>query len=173
MLSLSVADDKTKGVITALLSGLAYAFPQTRPNTDPASALSRDRCVEHYTQPHVPGESPRRELHHHRDLLQPHSAEHQYYIALYTACSIYVDDHGAADPVSVGEFSQRFANDRKQLDPVFDCYAALLQNAQALWPAVAANAIVRAALEFKTAVYVECTTGKMAVSPSIIPTISA
>ncbi|OBZ77658.1 hypothetical protein A0H81_02643 [Grifola frondosa] len=85
------------------------------------------------------------------------STDHQYFIALFTACTIYADDHCACDPEPVGQFAERFAHGERQLDPVLDCLADHIKTAYEFWPAIGATAIISSTLDFMTAVYVENT----------------
>ncbi|KAI1793271.1 terpenoid synthase [Ganoderma leucocontextum] len=93
------------------------------------------------------------------------SPEHQYYIALYNACLTYVDDLGNRHLEAIAQFSRRFATGEKQLHPALDVLTHLLKQSYDLWPRVGADAIISGTLEAVTAMYVEYTTGDMAVTP--------
>ncbi|KAI1793299.1 terpenoid synthase [Ganoderma leucocontextum] len=93
------------------------------------------------------------------------SPEHQYYIALYTACFLYVDDLGTRHLEAVSQFSRRFANGEKQLNPALDVFTDLLRQSYDLWPQVGADSIVSGTLEGVTAMYIEYTTSDMTVTP--------
>ena len=60
------------------------------------------------------------------------SAEHQQYIALYTACVLYADDLGSRHVEALGEFSRRFASGEEQLNPALQVFAGLLKQAHDL-----------------------------------------
>ncbi len=91
--------------------------------------------------------------------------EHQHYIALYTACILYVDDLGSRHLDAVTQFSRRFATGEKQLNPALDVLTDLLRQSYDLWPQIGADAIVSGTLEAVAAMYVECTTGNMPITP--------
>ncbi|KAI1794775.1 terpenoid synthase [Ganoderma leucocontextum] len=93
------------------------------------------------------------------------SFEHQYYIALYNACLTYVDDLGHRHLEAVSQFSRRFVAGEKQLNPALDVLTDLLKQSYDLWPQVGADVIISGTLEGVTAMYVECTTGDMTVTP--------
>ena len=93
------------------------------------------------------------------------SPEHQYYIALYTACILYVDDLGNRHLDALAQFSHRLATGQKQLNPALDVLIDLLRQSYDLWPQVGADAIVSGTLEAIAAMYIECTTGDMEVTP--------
>lgn len=92
------------------------------------------------------------------------SLEHQRYIALYTACMFYADDLGTRHLDAIGQFARRFAMGEKQLNPALDAFADVLRQSYDLWPQVGADAIISGTLEGVTAMYVEYTTGNMAVT---------
>ncbi|PIL22361.1 terpene synthase [Ganoderma sinense ZZ0214-1] len=91
--------------------------------------------------------------------------EHQRYIALYTACLLYVDDLGSRHLEAVAQFSRRFTTAEKQLNPALDVLTDLLRQSYDLWPQTGADAIVSGTLEAVAAMHVECTTGNMKVTP--------
>ncbi|KAH9918245.1 terpenoid synthase [Epithele typhae] len=93
------------------------------------------------------------------------SAEHQYFVALYTAFTFYADDHCGADPEPIGQFAQRFSEGAPQLDPVLDRFAAHIRRAFDLWPRIGANAIISGTFDSMTAMYIEYTTTGMAPIP--------
>ena len=93
------------------------------------------------------------------------SPKHQYYIALYTACILYVDDLGSRHLDALAQFSRRLATGQKQLNPALDVLTDLLRQSYDLWPQVGADAIISGTLEAIAAMYIECTTGDMAITP--------
>ena len=96
------------------------------------------------------------------------SFEHRYYIALYTACMLYGEDVGERDPSAVAQFARRLVSGRRQLSPIFDRLAELLQDAYSYWTDVGADAIISSTLDALTATFVEFTTSEMEISPSAI-----
>ena len=94
------------------------------------------------------------------------SADHQYFIALYTAFTFYADDHCGADPEPIGQFAQRFIEGEPQLDPVLDRFAAHIKHAYELWPRIGANAVISGTLDSMTAMYIEYTTQDMSTIPA-------
>lgn len=100
------------------------------------------------------------------EIVYPHiSDEHRYYVALYSAFLLYVDDLGSRHLEAVAQFSRRFASGEKQLNLVLDFFTDLLRQSYELWPQVGADAIVSGTLEAIAANYIECTTGGMVVTP--------
>ena len=93
------------------------------------------------------------------------SPQHQYYIALFTACVTYADDLGGRHIEALGQFSRRFATGEMQLSPALDVLADLLKQSYDLWPEVGADGIVSGTLIAITAMYIEYTTGNMQVTP--------
>ncbi|KAI0755151.1 isoprenoid synthase domain-containing protein [Daedaleopsis nitida] len=94
------------------------------------------------------------------------TAEHRYFIALYTACLMYVDDLGERDLDSVMRFTGRFAKGEEQPDSVLNCLAGLLRRTHELWTQYGADAIIAGTLDAVTAMYIEYTTQDMVVKPS-------
>ncbi len=92
--------------------------------------------------------------------------EHRYFIALYTACLMYVDDLGERDLDAVRRFTSRFAKGERQPDPILQCLAGLLGRAHDLWTQFGADAIIAGTLDAVTAMYIEFTTQGMVVKPS-------
>ncbi|PIL25584.1 terpene synthase [Ganoderma sinense ZZ0214-1] len=91
--------------------------------------------------------------------------EHQCYIALYTACIVYIDDLGNRHLEALANFSRRFVAGEKQPHPALDVLSDLLKESYDLWPDVGADAIVSGTLEAVSAMHVECTTGNMRIAP--------
>ncbi|EJF61095.1 terpenoid synthase [Dichomitus squalens LYAD-421 SS1] len=92
--------------------------------------------------------------------------EHRYFIALYTACLMYVDDLGERDLDAVMRFTGRFARGEKQPDKILQRLAQLLGSAHDLWTQFGADAIISGTLDAVTAMYIEFTTKDMVVKPS-------
>ncbi|TBU54657.1 terpenoid synthase [Dichomitus squalens] len=93
------------------------------------------------------------------------STEHQHYIALYTVCLLYADDLGIRHLDALSQFARRFSTGEKQLNPVLDKLTELMRQAYDLWPQVGADAIVSGTLEAVSAMYIECTSGDMKITP--------
>ncbi|EJF61101.1 terpenoid synthase [Dichomitus squalens LYAD-421 SS1] len=93
------------------------------------------------------------------------STEHQHYIALYTVCLLYADDLGIRHLDALTQFSRRFSTGEKQLNPVLNKLTELMRQAYDLWPQVGADAIVSGTLEAVSAMYIECTSGDMKITP--------
>ena len=94
------------------------------------------------------------------------TAEHRYFIALYTACLMYVDDLGERNLDAVMRFTGRFAKGETQPDPVLNCLADLLRRSHELWTQYGSDAIIAGTLDAVTAMYIECTTKDMPIAPS-------
>lgn len=92
--------------------------------------------------------------------------EHRYFIALYTACLMYVDDLGDRHLEAVMGFTGRFVRGEEQPDPVLNCLERLLRRAHELWPQFGADAVVAGTLDAVTAMYIEYTTQNMEVTPT-------
>nr|WMM66776.1 linalool synthase [Ganoderma sinense] len=92
--------------------------------------------------------------------------EHRYFIALYTACLMYVDDLGERNLDAVKRFTSRFAKGEHQPDPILQRLAELLGRAHDLWTQFGADAIIAGTLDAVTAMYIEFTTQGMVVKPS-------
>ena len=92
--------------------------------------------------------------------------EHRYFIALYTACLMYVDDLGDRDLDAVMRFTGRFARGEKQPDSILQRLADLLGCAHDLWTQFGADAIIAGTIDAVTAMYIEFTTQDMVVKPS-------
>ena len=92
--------------------------------------------------------------------------EHRYFIALYTACLMYVDDLGERDLDAVKQFTGRFAKGERQPNSILQRLAELLGRAHELWTQFGADAIIAGTFDAVTAMYIEFTTHGMAVKPS-------
>ena len=92
--------------------------------------------------------------------------EHRFYIALYTACLMYVDDLGERDLDAVMKFTSRFAKGEEQPNPVLNRLSGLLRRAHELWTQYGADAIVAGTLDAVTAMYIEYTARDLVIKPS-------
>ena len=92
--------------------------------------------------------------------------EHRYFIALYTACLMYVDDLGERNLDAVKQFTSRFAKGERQPDPILQRLAELLGRAHDIWTHFGADAIIAGTLDAVTAMYIEFTTQGMVVKSS-------
>lgn len=90
---------------------------------------------------------------------------HQKYVALYTACILYVDDLGGERLAPVQQFAARLTRGAPQLTPALDALAALLRDAHEMWPPIGADAIVSGTVDAVTGMYIEYTTKEMDISP--------
>ncbi|KAI0632035.1 terpenoid synthase [Trametes polyzona] len=98
------------------------------------------------------------------------SRDHCFFVARYTAYFIYADDFGG-EPARLNalrEFSRRFANKERQLDPVLERLAEMVRGADALWTDVGASAIISGTLDALSGFYVEFTTQGMVVKPGAV-----
>ena len=93
------------------------------------------------------------------------SPEHLYYVALYTAVILYIDDHGGKHLDAIRQFAARFAQGKKQLSPALDTLVDLMRGAHRLWTDVGADAIIAGTFDAVTAMYIECTTQDMEIKP--------
>ncbi|KAI0714026.1 terpenoid synthase [Cerioporus squamosus] len=93
------------------------------------------------------------------------SPEHLYYVGLYSAVILYIDDLGAEHLDAIQEFAARFTRGEKQLSPALDTLVDLLRDAHRLWNDVGADAIIAGTLDAVTAMYIECTTRDMEIKP--------
>ena len=91
------------------------------------------------------------------------SPEHLYFVALYTAALLYIDDLGSKHLDAVEQFAARFTRGEKQLSPALDVLVDLLQDAHRLYTKVGADAIVAGTLDAVTAMYIEYTTQNMEI----------
>ncbi|CDO77799.1 hypothetical protein BN946_scf184667.g2 [Trametes cinnabarina] len=96
------------------------------------------------------------------------SAEHRYYIAIYTACMLYGEDLGEHDADAVTQFGRRLVNGQRQLSPIFDRLAELLQRAHLYWSDVGADAIITGTVDALTATALEFATTGTPVAPSAL-----
>ncbi|KAI0670986.1 terpenoid synthase [Trametes maxima] len=96
------------------------------------------------------------------------SFEHRYYIAIYTACMLYGEDLGEHDPEAVTQFARRLVRGQKQLSPIFDRLAELLQQAHLYWSDVGADAIITGTVDALTATAIEFATTGTRVAPSAL-----
>lgn len=94
------------------------------------------------------------------------TAEHRYFIALYTACLMYVDDLGERNLDAVMRFTGRFAKGETQPDPVLNCLADLLRRSHELWTQYGSDAIIAGTLDAVTAMYIEYTAQNLVVKPT-------
>ena len=93
------------------------------------------------------------------------SAEHRYYIALYTACMLYGEDVGGQDPDAVSQFARRLVRGAPQVHPIFDRLASLLKEAHVYWTDVGADAIITGTVDALSATYIEFATTGMRIAP--------
>ncbi|KAI0643127.1 terpenoid synthase [Trametes meyenii] len=96
------------------------------------------------------------------------SFEHRYYIAIYTACMLYGEDLGEHDPEAVTQFARRLVRGQKQLSPIFDRLAELLQQAHLYWSDVGADAIITGTVDALTATAIEFATTGTRVAQSAL-----
>ncbi|KAI9058151.1 terpenoid synthase [Trametes sanguinea] len=96
------------------------------------------------------------------------SFEHRYYIALYTACMLYGEDLGEHDSEAVTQFARRLVRGQKQISPIFDRLAELLQQAHLYWSDVGADAIITGTVDALTATAIEFATTGTPVAPSAL-----
>ncbi|RPD62211.1 terpenoid synthase [Lentinus tigrinus ALCF2SS1-6] len=94
------------------------------------------------------------------------TSQHRFFIALYTACLMYVDDLGERDLDAVMRFTGRFAKGEEQPNPVLNRLAGLLRQAHELWTQYGADAIIAGTLDAVTAMYVEYTAQALVIKPS-------
>ncbi|KAI0770508.1 terpenoid synthase, partial [Fomes fomentarius] len=92
--------------------------------------------------------------------------EHRYFIALYTACLMYVDDLGERDLDAVMRFTGRFAKGEEQPDPVLNCLAGLLRRSHELWSQYGSDTIIAGTLDAVTAMYIEYTAQNLVIKPT-------
>ncbi|TFK83820.1 terpenoid synthase [Polyporus arcularius HHB13444] len=92
--------------------------------------------------------------------------KHRFFIALYTACLMYVDDLGERDLDAVMRFTGRFAKGQDHPDPVLNRLAGLLRQSHELWPQYGADAIIAGTLDAVTAMYIEYTAKHLVIKPS-------
>ena len=94
------------------------------------------------------------------------TAAHRRYIALYTACSVHVDDVvNEVTAAAVQEFGCRFVRGEAQCLPALDRLAALLRDAYTFYGTVSADAIVTCTIDAMAALGIEYTTQKMEIVP--------
>ncbi|KAF8887830.1 isoprenoid synthase domain-containing protein [Infundibulicybe gibba] len=63
--------------------------------------------------------------------LYPHlSTSTRYYICIFAACTIYLDDLAPKDATVVKEFNMSFLQNKKHMHPILDCLAILLRTTQ-------------------------------------------
>ncbi|KAI0714027.1 terpenoid synthase [Cerioporus squamosus] len=92
--------------------------------------------------------------------------QHRFFIALYTACLMYVDDLGERDLDAVMRFTGRFAMGKEQPNPVLNRLAGLLRQSHELWTQYGADAIIAGTLDAVTAMYIEYTAQDLVIKPS-------
>lgn len=85
------------------------------------------------------------------------------WIALFTACAIYVDDRFLKDSHLISEFQERFICGNHQGDPALDAFASLLRETYVHYDPVAANFILTSTLNGITAIILEEDTKNMQV----------
>ncbi|KAH9924290.1 terpenoid synthase [Epithele typhae] len=95
------------------------------------------------------------------------SPAHRRFVALYTACLTHIDDNGSSAAVSAAQhFSRRFARGERQMLPALETLARLLrEDVYELFPSVGADAIVSNSIDAVTSMYLEYSTGRMAITP--------
>lgn len=93
------------------------------------------------------------------------SPKHQYYVAVYTASLLYIDDLGNCDLEGVKQFSGRLITGKKQLSPALESLAELMRSAYELWTDVGADAIVSGTMDSVLGMYIEHTTQDMEIKP--------
>ena len=76
-----------------------------------------------------------------------------------------MDDIGKPHLDALAQFSYRFAKGEKQPNPVLERLVELMKESYDLWPQMGADAIVSATLDSISAMYVECTSGDMEITP--------
>ena len=97
----------------------------------------------------------------------PHtSREHQRFVAIYTACLVYIDDLGQRNLTALEQFARRFGRGEPQLHPALDCVANLFRTTlYELWAPVSADAIMLSTFDTVTAMYVEAVSHGSVLSP--------
>jgi hypothetical protein len=85
------------------------------------------------------------------------------WIALFTACAIYVDDKFLKAPQLIYEFHKRFICGTPQGDPALDAFASLLRDTYTHYDHVAANFILTSTLNGITGVVLDADTKDMQV----------
>jgi hypothetical protein len=85
------------------------------------------------------------------------------WIALFTACAIYVDDKFLKDVQLISEFHKRFICGAPQGDPSLDAFASLIRETYAHYDRVAANFIMTSTLNGITAILLDEDTKNMQV----------
>ncbi|KAM5545256.1 hypothetical protein V8D89_001367 [Ganoderma adspersum] len=94
------------------------------------------------------------------------SREHQRFVAIYTACLVYIDDLGHRNLEALEQFVRRFTRGEPQLHPALDCLTNLLRTTlHELWAPVSADAILISTFDTVTAMYVEVVSQGSVVSP--------
>ncbi|KAI0366894.1 terpenoid synthase [Pilatotrama ljubarskyi] len=96
------------------------------------------------------------------------SPEHQFFVARYTAYFLYSDDLGSQHLEALGQFTRRFANGERQLDPVLERLAEMVKRSHELWTTFGSNAIITGILDAITAYYLEFTTRDMVIKPGAV-----
>ncbi|KAH9924336.1 terpenoid synthase [Epithele typhae] len=93
------------------------------------------------------------------------SSQHQRFVALYTACILYIDDLGGQQLEPVCQFASRLAGGQPQLTRALETLAGLLKEVHTLWPAYGADAIISGTLDAVSGMYLEYTTQEMEPNP--------
>lgn len=91
--------------------------------------------------------------------------DHIFYVALYSAIFLYIDDVGGKHLTAVKQFASRVIHAKSQLSPALDTLAALMRQAHAMWSDVGADAIISGTMDAVNGTYIEYTTQDMDIKP--------